>query len=139
MRYSDSGNGIAADSLDFYRQHRHQLGSITSAQLRFPGFDDPHDPYLMVVRDEAGNEIALSGCTTGYHGEGPRAAIRLLVEEGWAPIVANRVLTAATLSLTRNAAVHARNPTRSRSAAPRPSPVTPVPRPLSRRRRQHPA
>ena len=116
MRYSDSGNGITADSIAFYRDHQHQLGPIVSAELRFPGFDDPPDPYLMVLRDQAGNEIRLSGCTTGYPGEGPRGAMLVLLEAGWSVEEARQVFSAANLNLarggpapaTRGAAVAAR-------------------------------
>jgi hypothetical protein len=101
MRYSDSGNGITADSIAFYRDHQHQLGPIATAELRFPGFDDPPDPYLMVLRDPAGDEIRLSGCTTGYPGEGPRGAMLVLLEAGWSVEEARQVFSAATLRLTR--------------------------------------
>jgi len=99
MRYSDEGNGITAESVRFFRDHRHLLGPIVAADLRFPGFDDPPDPYLMMLRDGDGNEIRLSGCTTGYPGEGPRGAMRVLLEAGWPVEESRRVFTAATLNL----------------------------------------
>src|SRR5579884_2757468 len=83
MRYSDHGTGITRDSITFFREHRHRLGDIVQATVRFPGFDDPHDPYLMMLTDSNGDEIALSGCTAGYPGEGPRGAMQVLVECGW--------------------------------------------------------
>jgi hypothetical protein len=102
MRYSDSGNGITADSLAFYREHRHRLGRIVTAAVRFPGFSDPRDPYLMVLFDCAGNELRLSGCTSGYPGEGPRGALHILIAEGWPAATASRVLSAATVCLSRD-------------------------------------
>jgi hypothetical protein len=105
MRYSDSGNGITADSISFFRDHRHQLGPIVTADLKFPGFEDPPDPYLMLLRDDDGNEIRLSGCTTGYPGEGPRGAMLVLLEAGWPVEESRQVFTAATLNLARNETV----------------------------------
>ena len=118
MRYSDSGNGITTDSIAFYRDHQHQLGPIVTADLRFPGFDDPPDPYLMVLRDEAGDEIRLSGCTTGYPGEGPRGAMLVLLEAGWSVEEARQVFSAATLRLTRGEPA---GPARTTAVAERPS------------------
>lgn len=96
MRMSDAGNGITRDSLDFYRDHRHQLGDVREVTVRFPGYDDPHDPYLLVVRDGRDDEIRLSGCTTGYVGEGPHGTMRVLIEEGCPVVHAMVVLSAAT-------------------------------------------
>ena len=103
MRISDSGTGIARDSLDFYRDHRHELGGIREVTVRFPGYDDPHDPYLLVLRDEQENEMRLSGCTTGYVGEGPHATMRVLIDEGCPVVHAMVVLSAATARFTRDA------------------------------------
>ena len=101
MRYSDQGTGVTRDSLAFFREHRHRLGEIVEASIRFPGFDDPHDPYLMVLRDDNGDEMLLSGCTAGYPGEGPRGAMQVLVESGWPADQAALVFTTPTLQLER--------------------------------------
>ena len=101
MRYSDQGTGVTRDSLAFFREHRHRLGQIVEASVRFPGFDDPHDPYLMVLRDDRGNEMLLSGCTAGYPGEGPRGAMQVLVESGWPADQAALVFTTPSVQLER--------------------------------------
>ena len=101
MQLKDHGNGITRDSLQFFREHRHQLGDIVEASVRFPGFEDPYDPYLMVLRDDRGDEMLLSGCTSGYAGEGPRGAMQVLVEAGWSADQAGLVFTAPTLRLER--------------------------------------
>jgi hypothetical protein len=119
MRYSDSGNGITADSIAFYRDHQDRLGPIETAELRFPGFEDPPDPYLMVLRDANGNEIQLSGCTTGYPGEGPRGAMLVLLEAGWSADEARQVFSAATLQLSRDVGSTAIRQPRSILAEPR--------------------
>jgi hypothetical protein len=101
MRISDNGSGITRDSLEFYRDHRHELADVREVTVRFPGFDDPHDPYLMVVRDVEGNEMRLSGCTTGYVGEGPHGTMRVLIEEGCPVVHAMVVLQASTAHFVR--------------------------------------
>ncbi|HMC68789.1 MAG TPA: hypothetical protein VKJ07_06520 [Mycobacteriales bacterium] len=103
MRISDQGNGVTRDSLAFHREHRHQLGDIREVTVRFPGYDDPHDPYLMTLRDGNGHEMRLSGCTTGYVGEGPHGSMRVLIEEGCPVVHAMVVLSAATARFVRDA------------------------------------
>jgi hypothetical protein len=96
MRISDPGTGITRDSLAFYRDHRHELANVREVNVRFPGYDDPHDPYLLVLRDSRDDEMLLSGCTTGYVGEGPHGTMRVLIEEGCPVVHAMVVLSAAT-------------------------------------------
>lgn len=105
MRLDDSGNGVTRDSILFFRDNRDQLGHIVAADVRFPGFGDPFDPFLMVLRDAAGNEMRLSGCTTGYAGEGPRASMQVLVEAGFPLEGARGVFTEPTLALSRDCRV----------------------------------
>jgi hypothetical protein len=135
MRYSDSGNRITADSLAFYREHRHRLGRIVAVRVRFPGFDDPYDPYLMTLTDETGDQIRLSGCTTGYPGEGPRATMRLLVEEGWPTSTAATVLTAATATFDRAEKVSERTTPRRPAHEPNRRGLEPPSRPMRAARR----
>lgn len=101
MRLDDDGSGVTRDSVRFFRDNRERLGPIVSAAVRFPGFGDPFDPYLLVLRDDAGNEMRLSGCTTGYAGEGPRATMQILVDEGFLAAEARAVFTAPELALQR--------------------------------------
>lgn len=103
MRIDDVGNGITRDSLAFYRDHRHRIGEVRDVTVRFPGYEDPHDPYLMVLRDAEGSEMRLSGCTTGYVGEGPHGSMRVLIEEGVPVVHAIVVLSAATARFVRDA------------------------------------
>jgi hypothetical protein len=102
VRYIDTGNGVTRDSIAFFREHRHRLNEIVEASVRFPGFDDPHNPYLMTLRDDRGDELLLSGCTAGYPGEGPRGAMQVLVESGWPADQAALVFTTPTLQLERD-------------------------------------
>ena len=102
MRISDQGKGVTRDSLAFYRDHRHQLGDVTEVSVRFPGYDDPHDPYLLILRDHDNNELRLSGCTTGYVGEGPHGTMRVLLDEGCPVVHAMVVLQASTARFVRD-------------------------------------
>lgn len=101
MRLEDAGNGIARESVQFFREHRHLLGEIVEAAVRFPGYDDPFDPYLMVLTDAQGSRMRLSGCTSGYAGEAPRAAMVVLTECGFDPREVQVLFTAATAHFTR--------------------------------------
>lgn len=103
MRLKDPGTGMPRDSIACCREHRHRLGDTVEATVRFPGFEDPHNPYLMMLRDPRGNELLLSGCTAGYAGEGPRGAVQVLVESGWPPDQAALVFTTAVVHLERDA------------------------------------
>jgi hypothetical protein len=114
MQYSDEGNGITAESLAFFVANRRHLGDIVEISIRFPGFTDPFDPYLMVLRDRAGHEIRLSGCTAGYNGEGPRGSERILRDIGIGDFDAARVLTEPDVYMR---VVSAPRPTSSRPEA----------------------
>ncbi len=128
---------MTRDSVRFFHDNQHKLQHIVTAEVRFPGFSDPFDPYLMVLHDAAGNQMRLSGCTAGYVGEGPRAAMQVLVEAGFDAEQARQVFTAPTLRLTReippaHAAQNGDIPARSRrtdAASLRPVPER---RPLDR-------
>lgn len=100
--YADEGVGTTRDSVAFHRDHRHHLGDLARVAVRFPGFDDPHDPFLMVLTDTRGDRLLLSGCTTGYVGEGPHATLQLLVAEGVPVELAMAVTDAARLTLARD-------------------------------------
>lgn len=131
MRLQDAGSGITRDSVMFFREHRHELGEVTRVAVRFPAFADPYDPYTMAMRDEDGNEMLLSGCTAGYVGEGPRAAMQILAELGFDPVQAQQVFTHPELLLNKNSdtcpTVRFRAPAEQAQARPpdrtRPMPV----------------
>jgi hypothetical protein len=90
MNLFDNGLGITADSIAYYRDHRHELGTILTAEVAFPGLSD-HYPYCFELRDDRGNRMFLSGLTAGYPGEGPRGAMEILVDAGFPAVDAQRV------------------------------------------------
>jgi hypothetical protein len=91
VNYFDTGNGVTADSLAYYRDHRHQLGTILAAEIAFPGLS-AHYPYCFELRDDRGNRMFLSGLAAGYPGEAPRAAMEALIDAGFPVTDAQRVL-----------------------------------------------
>jgi hypothetical protein len=91
MNYFDNGMGVTADSLSYYRDHRHLIGTVVAAEVSFPGLSD-HYPYCFELRDDRGNRLFLSGLTAGYPGEGPRGAMEVLVDAGFAVVDAQRVM-----------------------------------------------
>jgi hypothetical protein len=64
VNYFDNGLGITADSLRFYRHHRHELAAIVAAEGSVPGLSD-HHPHCLELRDDHGNRTFLSGLTAG--------------------------------------------------------------------------
>jgi hypothetical protein len=91
MNYFDNGLGKTGDSLAYYREHRHELGTILTAEVAFPGISE-HYPYCLELRDDRGNRMFLSGVTAGYPGEGPRGAMEVLVDAGFSATDALRVM-----------------------------------------------
>jgi hypothetical protein len=98
VNYFDNGLGITADSINYYRDNRHQLGTIITADVAFPDVAD-HYPYCFELRDDRGNRMFLSGLTAGYPGEGPRAAMELLVDAGFPATEARQVFHDRQVSL----------------------------------------
>jgi hypothetical protein len=90
MYYFDNGLGVPADSLAYFRDHRHELGPIMVADIAFPGLS-AHYPYCFELKDDRGNRMFLSGLTAGYAGEAPRAAMQVLIEAGFPVTDAQRV------------------------------------------------
>jgi hypothetical protein len=90
VNYFDNGAGDVADSLSYYRDHRHELGMIISAEVVFPGLSD-HYPYCFELRDDLGNRMFLSGLAAGYPGDAPRAAMETLIDAGFSVVDADRV------------------------------------------------
>jgi hypothetical protein len=101
-----------------------RLGGDRRYALSGPGFErDVGDPKAwqspgMVLRDEHGNELWLSGCSGGYRGTGPMGAGYILLKEGFAQEQLRLVLTCDPLHLAKGSAplVAERNPDKSESA-----------------------
>jgi hypothetical protein len=100
MHLFDDGTGNTADSRNYFRDHRHELGDIVEAQVFFPGSGGPQ-PYSCVLGDSDGNKMWLSGLAAGYPGEGPRVAMEILVECGFDAEDARAVFTQSPVRLTR--------------------------------------
>lgn len=112
MHLYDDGGGITADSRNFFRDNRHQLGDIVEAQVFFPGSAGP-SPYSCILGDSDGNKMWLSGLAAGYAGEGPRVAMEILVEVGFPAEQAREVFVSTPVRLHRDL-VQA-SPSRSRA------------------------
>ena len=103
MHLFDDGGGITADSRNFFRDNRHKLGEIVEAQVFFPGSAGP-SPYSCILGDADGNKMWLSGVAAGYAGEGPRVAMEILVEVGFAAEQARDVFVRTPVRLQREPA-----------------------------------
>jgi hypothetical protein len=91
MNYFDNGRGNAADPLNYYRDHRYELGTIITAEVSFPGLSYDY-PYCLELRDDQGNRLFLSGLAAGYSGDAPRAAMDVLIDAGFPATDAQRVM-----------------------------------------------
>jgi hypothetical protein len=98
MNYFDDGRSNTADSLTYYRDHRHNLGTIVTAEVAFPGLSE-HYPYCFELRDDRGNRMFLSGLTAGYAGDAPRAAMEVLVDAGFGVVESQRVFSDRQVTL----------------------------------------
>jgi hypothetical protein len=94
-------SGSTAHSLRAWEATRGIFGTFQEAILARPGRGDRRyavsgpgfawnegdaDAWLspgMVLRDERGSELWLSGCPAGYHGTGPWSAVYILLKEGF--------------------------------------------------------
>jgi hypothetical protein len=75
------------EELSFFRDNRWQLGRIVSAAVSFPGLLDD-DPYTVVLRDDAGTRMLVSGGPSDRVGGGQRTVLQILAEAGFAAEVA---------------------------------------------------
>jgi hypothetical protein len=98
----EAGDGEAGPTLAFFRDHRGRLGRIVSAAVTFPGLLGD-DPYTIVLRDDHGTRLLLSGAGTGYVGGSQRIVLQILVEAGFASEVAEAVRTHDFVRLSRSA------------------------------------
>ncbi len=94
------GTRLSADSLGYYRDYQHELGRIVDATVSFPGLGED-EPYTLVLRDDCGGRLMLSGAAAGYPGEGPRIAMQMLIEAGFTAEIARTGFTHRLLRLTR--------------------------------------
>ncbi|MET8624673.1 hypothetical protein ABZW30_13105 [Kitasatospora sp. NPDC004669] len=100
MILTDGGQDATTESLKFWRDNRHQLGTFIEARA-YLSEDDvivdgrrfantghgsqnawPQSPKLVLI-DEDANELWLTACCAGYGGTGPGGTQDILVEEGF--------------------------------------------------------
>jgi len=86
MLLKDDGNGVTAESLDFWRANKDKIGPVSFVEVH----DDLHveqSPegypleYPCAIYGADG-VIYLSGCTCGYGGEGPNGTAKILADVG---------------------------------------------------------
>ena len=75
MIIEDAGHGITRKSLDLYKARKKELGKIISIQASREPLDE-HE-HTMIISGTEGF-MKLSGCTSGYGGEGPNGTRQIL-------------------------------------------------------------
>lgn len=99
MIWHDDGYGITQTSLAFFRERRECIGSIVGVtMLADPSEDGGWTTYpFRIIGEDA--EIWLSGCNSGYGGEGPHGSITILKELGYPEPYCNWPLDKAEFKL----------------------------------------
>jgi hypothetical protein len=115
MDLYDDAEGNTSLSLAFYRDHRHQLGPMRRAALTFPGATP--GAYTCILTDIHGTRMHLSGVTCGYVGDGPRAAVEILLECDFTLADAARAFTDYTLTVDLGPATVVNGPPTSTTGA----------------------
>lgn len=87
--YAEEEHGITQQSLAFFNGHKHELGDILEVQmikywddLRNELTGDGWEPLPMRIKGTKA-EIHLSGCNSGYGGEGPNGSVKVLKALGY--------------------------------------------------------
>jgi len=89
--FKDSGAGSTDISLKYWKRVKARLGRIIRADASFePLIKEPRTwngiPYMaeynLILIDDRGNEVRLSGCNCGYGGTGPHGTFEILKDAG---------------------------------------------------------
>jgi hypothetical protein len=92
--FKDDGAGATDISLRYWRHIRPRLGRIIRADAGLePLVKEPRMsrgiPYIaeynLILLDDRGNEVRLSGCNCGYGGTGPHGTFEILKAVGLLP------------------------------------------------------
>ncbi|WP_342045975.1 hypothetical protein [Bacillus sp. OTU530] len=82
--------GITRESISLYGKTKHNFSKFIEAKIDDRNFQNPiinedadRNDYLILV-DDKGNQLHLTGCTCGYSGEGPRGTLEILNKSGFA-------------------------------------------------------
>lgn len=101
----DNGAGITVESLKFWNENKDRIGKITHVEVSF-------ESLLSEEREENGitypteynfiafgsnGAVLLSGCNSGYFGEGPHGTAKILVELGLDKEIAKKIIGQKTI------------------------------------------
>lgn len=96
MIYRDSAGGITTRSLKFWQQNRNRLGVIMRIEIQ----DRKASKWPLRLRGAKGHEVWLSGCVSGFPGEGSRATFEIISNLGFG-ISLEKVTTLSSFTLER--------------------------------------
>jgi hypothetical protein len=92
--FRDDGYGVTVESLDFWKTHKNDIGTILSVESSFEPIVVLEDAKEWNTRITGSNgTILLSGCNSGYGGEGPNGTRKILEEVGVSPIIARGLMS----------------------------------------------
>ena len=98
--YRDPGHGVTETSLKFYYAMKSEIGEVRTVEGSFEPLETIPNPdypqasleYNLRITGHLG-AILLSGCNSGYSGEGPNGTRQILVELGMDRERARRTMT----------------------------------------------
>lgn len=82
----DNGHGITEQSLKFWHDNKDKIGDVKTLEASFEPLALDYDDlgmleYNVEIKGSKGS-ILLSGCNSGYSGEGPNGTAKILAELG---------------------------------------------------------
>lgn len=83
--------GVTFESIRLFEKLKHKFSQFTQAKINASNFINPlvrdseenEDKDYLVMLDDHGNQLHLTGCTCGYTGTGPHGTLEILNKAGF--------------------------------------------------------
>ncbi|QWH64326.1 hypothetical protein EXW39_30320 (plasmid) [Bacillus mycoides] len=83
--------GVTSKSIRLFEKLKHKFSPFTQAKINASNFINPlvqnseenEDKNYLVMLDDKGNQLHLTGCTCGYTGTGPHGTLEILNKAGF--------------------------------------------------------
>ncbi|MED1383819.1 hypothetical protein [Bacillus mycoides] len=83
--------GVTSKSIKLFEKLKYKFSQFTQAKINASNFINPlirnseenEDKNYLVMLDDQGNQLHLTGCTCGYTGTGPHGTLEILNKAGF--------------------------------------------------------
>ncbi|MGE6594128.1 hypothetical protein ACQKFU_32565 [Bacillus mycoides] len=83
--------GVTSKSINLFEKLKYKFSHFTQAKINASNFINPlirnseenEDKNYLVMLDDQGNQLHLTGCTCGYTGTGPHGTLEILNKAGF--------------------------------------------------------